>query len=56
LLDRSTGKVVTITLWETEANLVAGETSGYFQEQLGKVAHLLATQVVREVYEVSVQE
>lgn len=56
LLDRSTGKVIAITLWETEADLLAGEASGYLQEQLGKVAHVLATQVVREAYEVSVQE
>ena len=56
LLDRSTGKVIAITLWETEADLLAGETSGYLREQLGKVAHLLATQVVREMYEVTVQE
>jgi quinol monooxygenase YgiN len=56
LLDRSTGKVMAITLWETEAALLASETSGYFREQLAKVAPVLATQVVREVYEVSAQE
>jgi heme-degrading monooxygenase HmoA len=55
LLDRSTGKIIAITLWETEADLKAGETSGYYQAQIAKVAHVLATQVVREVYEVSVQ-
>ena len=55
LTEHSQNKVIVITLWETEADLLAGETSGYLQEQLGKVAHLLATQVVREVYEVSVQ-
>lgn len=55
LLDRSTGKIFAITLWETEADLKAGETSGYYQAQIAKVAHVLATQVVREVYEVSVQ-
>ncbi len=31
LLDRSTGKVMAITLWATEADLLAGETSGYYQ-------------------------
>jgi heme-degrading monooxygenase HmoA len=56
LLDRSTGKVIAITLWGTEADLLAGEASGHLQEQLGKVAHVLATQVVREAYEVAVQE
>ncbi len=56
LTDRSQNKVIALTLWETEADLNASESSGYLQEQLGKVAHVLATQVVREVYEVTVQE
>ena len=56
LLDRSTGKVIAITLWKTAADLTAGETSGYLREQLGKLTDVLATQVVREVYEVAVQE
>jgi heme-degrading monooxygenase HmoA len=56
LTDRTTGKAISISFWETEVDLLASETSGYLQEQLGKVAHVLATQVVREVYEVAVQE
>ena len=56
LLDHSTGKVIAITLWKTAADLTAGETSGYLREQLGKVARVLATQVVREAYEVVAQE
>ena len=56
LTDRTTGKVISITLWETEADLNASESSGLLREQLGKVAPVLATQVVREVYEVAVQE
>jgi heme-degrading monooxygenase HmoA len=56
LNDRTTGKGISITLWETEADLLAGETSGYLREQLGKLANVLATQVVREAYEVSIQE
>jgi heme-degrading monooxygenase HmoA len=56
LTDRTTGKVISITLWETEADLNASESSGLLREQLGKVAYVLATQVVREVYEVAVQE
>ena len=56
LTDRATGKVISITLWETEADLNASESSGLLREQLGKVAHVLATQVEREVYEVAVQE
>ena len=55
LSDRSTGKIMAITLWATEADLVAGESSGYYQAQIAKVAHVLATQVVREAYEVALQ-
>jgi len=56
LTDRTSGKAISISLWETEADLLAGETSGYLREQLGKLSHLLATQVEREAYEVAVQE
>jgi len=56
LTDRTTGRVISITLWETEADVNASESSGLLREQLGKVAPMLATQVVREVYEVTVQE
>ncbi len=56
LTDRTTGRAISISLWETEADLLAGETSGYLREQLGKLSNVLATQVVREVYEVSAQE
>lgn len=38
LTDPDTGKGVTITLWETEEDMRAGETSGYVQEQYGKLA------------------
>ena len=51
--DRSMGKIMAITLWATEADLLAGETSGYYQAQIAKVAHVLATPVVREAYEVA---
>jgi hypothetical protein len=55
LLDRSTGKIMAITFWAKEADLLSGETSGYYQAQIAKVAHVLATQVVREAYEVALQ-
>ena len=56
LTDRTTGKGISLTLWETEADLKASEASGYLREQLGKLTNVLATQVVREAYEVDVQE
>jgi heme-degrading monooxygenase HmoA len=55
LTDPGAGKAISITLWETEADMKAGESSGYFQEQIAKFGALLAAPPVRETYEVSVQ-
>jgi quinol monooxygenase YgiN len=56
LVDRATGKAISITLWETEADLQASETSGYYQEQLAKFAPLFTGPPQREVYEVAAQD
>jgi quinol monooxygenase YgiN len=56
LADANAGKVVTVGYWETEADLVASETSGYFREQIEKVVSLLVGPPVREIYEVRFQE
>ncbi len=55
LTDQSSNKAITIALWETEADLLASETSGYYQAQVAKVASIVTAPPVREVYEVSVQ-
>ena len=55
LSDPATNKVVSITLWETEADVVAGETGGYYREQITKIAGLLASTPTREHFEVSIQ-
>ena len=55
LTDPATGKGISITLWETEADQKAGESSGYLQEQLGKVATLFAKPPQRESFMVSVK-
>ncbi len=54
LVDRQTGKATSITLWETEADLKAGESSGYYQQQVGKLASFVAAPPIREVYEATV--
>ena len=54
LTDRSTGKGVSVGMWETEADLKANEASGYFQEQLAKFGGVFAAPPVRDAYEVSV--
>jgi heme-degrading monooxygenase HmoA len=45
-----------VTLWETKEDMEAGERSGYYREQVGKFGGLLAGEVVREAYEVSIRE
>ena len=54
LTDRNTGKGISITLWETEADMVAGENSGYYQQQLAKFKDVFGAPPVREAYDVSV--
>jgi heme-degrading monooxygenase HmoA len=55
LTDPQTGKFISITIWETEADMNAGENSGYYQEQLGKIGAFFASPPSMEHYEVSVQ-
>jgi len=54
LTDRNTGRGISITLWETEADMTAGENSGYYQQQLAKFKDVFSAPPVREAYEVSV--
>src|SRR5689334_17577043 len=56
LTDRRTGKFLSFTLWESEADLSASETNGYYQEQIAKFAGVgvFAGAPVRESYEASV--
>ncbi len=56
LTDDTTGKGISITLWETEAELKSSETSGWLEEQSAKFAPLFTAQPVREVYEVVLNE
>ncbi len=55
LTDRKTGKGISIALWETEADMTASETGGYYQQQLAKFKDLFGAPPVRESYEVSLQ-
>ena len=55
LTDRERERIIAVTLWDSEADVVAGETNGYLQGQLGTLADLIETAPVRERYEVSLQ-
>ncbi len=55
LVDRSANRAIGISLWETEDDVVALATSGFYQEQVGKFAAIFAGPPEREVYEVGAQ-
>lgn len=52
LTDHDDGEVVFISLWETEDALKAGEDSGYYEDQIGKLSSVLDGRAVREHYTV----
>jgi heme-degrading monooxygenase HmoA len=54
LVDRQAGKATSVTLWETEADMKAGESSGYYQQQVGKLSSFITAPPTREVYEATV--
>ena len=54
LHDRKSNKGMTITLWETQADMNAAEVSGFYQQQVAKMKDVLAAPPVREEYEVSI--
>jgi heme-degrading monooxygenase HmoA len=57
LVDRSRGKVIAITLWESEADARAsGEGSAFMQASVAKFASFYAAPNVIEIYEVAGQE
>jgi quinol monooxygenase YgiN len=56
LTDRQIGKGITITLWESEADLQAGESSGFYQQQVGKVVPFVTAPPSRETYEASIAQ
>jgi heme-degrading monooxygenase HmoA len=55
LADPNTNKSLSITIWDTEADMTTGEGSGYYREQIAKVASLLAGPPTMEHFEVRVQ-
>ena len=40
LTDPDTSKFISITIWETESDMITGESSGFLKKQLDKVAGL----------------
>ena len=50
-----TGEGVAVNFYETEANIGAVESSGQFQQLMGKLAPLMTAPPIRKVFEVAGQ-
>jgi quinol monooxygenase YgiN len=55
LTDAATGKCVSISIWDSEANQKASEDNGYMQQQIAKFGAFMTGPPVREAYRVSVK-
>lgn len=53
LIDREADRGMGVSLWETEADVAALASSGFYQEQMAKLADVIAAPPEREVYEVA---
>ena len=56
LADRTSGECIPMTLWETEKDMVATESSHFFQEQLLKFMSFFTVPPIKESFEVVVKD
>ena len=54
LVDRNTGKILTISTWATRADLEASETSGWYTEQVARFSKTWVAPPTREIFEIAV--
>jgi hypothetical protein len=55
LTDAAAGKVLSVSLWASEVEWAASETSGSFQQLLPKLAGILTAPPTREAYTLSLE-
>ena len=53
MTDAGSGKALSISVWDTEADMLAGESGGYYQQQVEKLGSLLTGAPVLDHYELS---
>lgn len=53
LLDRNSGKAMSIAVWETEKDAKANEENHYYQEQLIKLMRYYAYPPIKEGFEIA---
>jgi heme-degrading monooxygenase HmoA len=56
MIDRNTGKGVSVTIWDNEEAALANEKNLYYQEQVMKFIPFYSASPIREGYEVIVQD
>lgn len=56
LSDFKTGKGYSIAIWDSEAEAIANEQSGYYKSQVDKFKEMFTAKPIREGYKVTVQE
>jgi heme-degrading monooxygenase HmoA len=54
LANKETGKIISISFWESEEHAIVNENSGYFREQVEKFNGILVSPPVKEGFEVSI--
>jgi len=55
LIDRETGKAVSVAFWESKQDIIDDEESGRQKDRLENFKVCLAEPLTREIYEVSAQ-
>ena len=55
LTNPHTGKAISITLWETESDMMESEANEYYLEQIARIASVLAGPGTVDHYQLSVQ-
>ena len=55
LTDRSSNKAISITIWDSQADLEANEASGWYREVIAKFADTFATPPDMAHYDVTVE-
>ena len=56
MVNPETGETISITLWETEADMKATENNDYYKKQFAKLASFDATGPRRAAYKVNILE
>ena len=56
LVDRESGKGMSITVWDSQKDVKANEENQYYQEQLLKMMVTFTTDPIREEFEVVFQD